>query len=66
MKQFEYKLLERQPPGIFNKKNTLQNLETELNELGKQGWEIVNVARGGLFSAGSNSGVIILKREIQA
>lgn len=40
------------------------NFETELNELGKNGWEVVNAVEGKFFKATANTIAIILKKEI--
>ncbi len=44
MKKFEYKTLEIDPEGKWIKRINIESsdLETHLNELGNDGWELVN------------------------
>ncbi len=44
MKQFEYKNIEFEPSGKFIKSIRIDSseLENQLNEIGRNGWELVN------------------------
>lgn len=63
MKRFEYKIVDTQDvksEGLFKGRNR-KDVEAYLNEMGKQGWELVNAdfreLEGGLEFAG------VMKRE---
>ena len=64
MKKFEYKTLPIPTKGWMKYKQDFETLIVQLNELGKQGWE-VTVAMSNLYSSGNyTANIIILKREI--
>ncbi|MDF2510591.1 MAG: hypothetical protein K0S04_457 [Herbinix sp.] len=42
MEQFEYKTLYTDAKGVFGGKVDQYSFQNELNELGSQGWELVN------------------------
>ena len=64
MKKFEYKTLPIPTKGWMKYKQDFEALIIQLNELGKQGWE-VTVAMTNLYSSGNyTANIIILKREI--
>lgn len=65
MKRYEYKLLD--VPTKFSwsgGKVNLQDLATKLNELGKQGWEVVNTTDTNMTHGASRGLVVILKRDL--
>jgi hypothetical protein len=39
---YEYKVMEVKPEGNWGKLPTLENIETQLNVLAREGWELVN------------------------
>ncbi|QQK08802.1 DUF4177 domain-containing protein [Miniphocaeibacter halophilus] len=41
MKKFEYKLMKTDAKGILGGKVNVEELEYELNQLGQQGWELM-------------------------
>ncbi len=66
MKKFEYKLLDVVAKGwFFGGKVDIQELTNKLNELGREGWEVVSSADLNMHDGASRSMVVILKREIQ-
>ncbi|MFN0083509.1 MAG: DUF4177 domain-containing protein [Ferruginibacter sp.] len=64
MKKFEYRILTVPTKGWMKYRQDFDKLLVELNELGKQGWEITT-ALPNMYQTGSYStNIIILKREI--
>lgn len=64
MKKFEYQLLEStNGKGIFSGID-FQELTNRLNELGRQGWEVVSVLDTALTSTYTQCHLITLKREL--
>jgi len=64
MEKFEYKTLFTDAKGVFGGKVDQDDFQFELNELGKQGWELVNTFPAAQ-SYGSTRWVIsIFKRKI--
>lgn len=43
MKRFEYKTIEIKPKGSWSSKFDFVEIDKTLNELGRQGWELVAV-----------------------
>ncbi len=65
MDQFEYKTLFTDAKGAFGGKVDKNEFQNELNELGLQGWELVNTVAAAQ-SYGSTRWIIsIFKRKIQ-
>jgi hypothetical protein len=65
MDQFEYKTLFTDAKGAFGGKVDKHEFQNELNELGLQGWELVNTVAAAQ-SYGSTRWIIsIFKRKIQ-
>ncbi|KXG08658.1 hypothetical protein AT864_03075 [Anoxybacillus sp. P3H1B] len=65
MKKFEYKIVRYKiEKGLFDKEPDPDNI---LNEMGAQGWELVNVITNGLggVSGASDTLYFIFKREKQ-
>ena len=64
MEQFEYKTLYTDAKGVFGGKVDQYSFQNELNELGSQGWELVNSVATAQ-SYGSTRWIIsIFKRKI--
>lgn len=64
MKKFEYDVLDVPTEGWFGGKVDFEELSTKLNELGKQGWEVVSTTDTNMWRGASRGLIIILKREI--
>ncbi|QHQ62000.1 DUF4177 domain-containing protein [Anaerocolumna sedimenticola] len=65
MEKFEYKTLFTDAKGVFGGKVDQYSFQNELNELGSQGWELVNTVAAAQ-SYGSTRWIIsIFKRKIQ-
>ncbi len=65
MEKFEYKTLFTDAKGVLGGKVDQDGLENELNELGLQGWELVNTVAAAQ-SYGSTRWIIsIFKRKMQ-
>lgn len=48
MKRFEYKTIEIKPTGTWELKVDIAEIDKTLNEMGKQGWELVAVESWGM------------------
>ena len=59
MKKFEYKVLEIKPKSAWTLKTDYVDLNDTLNELGKQGWELVSSYPNAEYSL-----IVILKKEL--
>ena len=65
MDQFEYKTLFTDAKGVLGGKVDEFTFQSELNELGRQGWELVNTVAAAQ-SYGSTRWIIsIFKRQLQ-
>ncbi len=65
MEKFEYKTLITDAKGVFGGKVNPYEFQNELNELGSQGWELVNTVASAQ-SYGSTRWIIsIFKRKVQ-
>jgi Domain of unknown function (DUF4177) len=65
MKNFEYKVLDVPAYGFwYGGKIDHQELSTKLNELGRQGWEVVSSGVTNMWGGASRGVYIVLKREI--
>jgi len=64
MKRFEYKVLDIPTTGWFGGKVDYQALADKLNEVGRQGWEVITMGSPNKYDNGSRNVIIILKREI--
>jgi hypothetical protein len=63
MNKFEYKVLDVPSKGMwFGGKIDHQELSDKLNELGKQGWEVVSMSNTNMYNNASRGLIIILKR----
>jgi Domain of unknown function (DUF4177) len=63
VKQFEYKVLSLYPKTMWNTKVDPQQLAEKLNQLGAEGWEVVNSVDMETRHS-IKEPVLILKREI--
>jgi Domain of unknown function (DUF4177) len=63
MKQFEYKIYRIARQSIWHNKIDYESVEKELNDLGKQGWEVVNGTNSNMYENKFTGVIIILKRE---
>lgn len=63
MKRFEYRVLDVATGGFLGGKVDAQELTDTLNELGREGWEVVSAVDTDFYGGGSKSLTIILKRE---
>ena len=65
MKQFEYKTLNLETNGKWYKQAKMNSseLEVQLNDMGKNGWEIVN-SMDHSREGNTVDGIILYKREI--
>lgn len=64
--KYEYKTLTLQAEGLFGGKVNNQDLEEQLNQLGEEGWELVN-SLASTVSYGKIGYIIsIFKRAIQS
>lgn len=63
MKQFEYKVLNVSDQGFWSTKIDHQELADKLNELGRQGWELISGMDTNRYDGSSKELVLILKRE---
>jgi len=64
MKKFEYKILETTSKGFWGIRIDYEELNHQLNELGRAGWEVVTQGADGMHTASKKAVIIILKREI--
>lgn len=63
MKKYEYKTLTIEAEGVFGGKVNSRKLESELNDLGTQGWELVNTFTSNIANGKTAYVVSVLKRE---
>ncbi len=65
MKHFEYQLLDVPVDKSFwGGKIDVQALTDKLNELGREGWELVSTVDTELYGGGSRGLLVMLKREL--
>lgn len=64
MQRFEYKVLDVSARGWWKRDIDHQELADKLNELGREGWEVVSCTDINTYEGASRSVVIILKRLI--
>ena len=67
MKKFEYKTISIPTKGWMKDKHDIEALDAQLNELGKQGWELA-VSMNNIYISNSYvvGNLIVLKREINS
>ena len=67
MKKFEYKSISLtiDVSWLSGKVKDFAQIDTELNQMGNDGWEIVNFSLGNAVTGDINTVLIIMKREIQ-
>lgn len=64
MQQFEYKVLDIATRGWWSGKINFQELASKLNELGREGWEVVSSSDINKWEGASRSVIVILKRPL--
>ncbi len=65
MEKFEYKTLFSDAKGVFGGKVDQLTFQNELNELGSQGWELVNTVATAQSYGSTRWLISIFKRRIQ-
>lgn len=66
MKNFEYKSVAiNVDTSLSGKVRNFEGVENELNELGSQGWEVINFSVGDPWSGNGKSIFVIAKRGIE-
>lgn len=65
MKRFEYRVLELKTDSIWDPFVKNETLISALNELGREGWEVIN-GFGSATSQAMQHPIILLKRDISA
>ena len=63
MKQFEYRILDVIAGGFWGGKIDAQELTDKLNELGREGWEVVSTVDLNRYEGGTKGLLVMLKRE---
>jgi hypothetical protein len=64
-KKFEYKTLAtKEERGFWSSKMDTAALETHLNKLGFEGWELVSVVETNRYEGSTNEIIFVFKREI--
>ncbi|AQG78141.1 DUF4177 domain-containing protein [Spirosoma montaniterrae] len=64
MKRFEYRIIDITAKGWLGGKVDAQDLTDKLNEMGREGWEVVSVVDTEVYGGGSRGLLVTLKREI--
>ena len=64
MNKFEYTAIEIPTKGWFGYKIDFETLTTQLNDLGRKGWEVVTLSNTNLHQGSSKGMLIILKRAL--
>lgn len=64
MKKFEYRVLDVTAGGFWGGKIDGQELTNKLNELGREGWEVISATDTDIYGGGTKGLIIVLKREI--
>lgn len=62
---FEYKIIKANDEGWFRTKFDWAEVQSTLNRLGKEGWELVNTIDVNAYNGGSQEIVFVLKRRIE-
>lgn len=63
MKNWEYKVIEFDPKGVFGGLLELDEVEKTLNELGSQGWEVISTITTNEGAGRTKKVIYTLKRE---
>jgi hypothetical protein len=64
MKKFEYRILDVAAGGFWGGKIDAQELTNKLNELGREGWEVISATDTDIYGGGTKGLIIVLKREL--
>jgi hypothetical protein len=62
--RWEYEVLKLEPGGVLGGKVDVDELKSYLNQLGQQGWELVNSFETNILRGRSREVILILKRPI--
>lgn len=66
MKKFEYRILDVAAGGFWGGKIDGQELTDKLNELGREGWELISTVDLNRYEGGTKGILVMLKRELMA
>ncbi|QKZ15006.1 DUF4177 domain-containing protein [Spirosoma sp. KUDC1026] len=64
MRKFEHRILHVTPDSFWSIKIDAQELTDTLNELGRQGWEVVSAVDTDISGTGVKALMFVLKREL--
>jgi hypothetical protein len=64
MRKFEHRILHVTPGSVWSIKIDAQELTDTLNELGRQGWEVVSAVDTDISGTGVKALMFVLKREL--
>ena len=65
MVKFEYKILEIPVGGFWGGRINTQEVADKLNELGRQGWDVISSVDTNMWRGASRNLIVILKRIIE-
>ena len=65
MNNYEYKLLNTAAKGLMGGKVDLQSMSVELNQLGQDGWELIEIISSNQDFGSTRYIISVFKREIQ-
>lgn len=63
MKKYEYKVIKTTEEGFWDPKVDEKNVETEMNKLGAEGWELTSVIDTNNYQGKTKEIVLFFKRE---
>ena len=63
MKKYEYKVIKTTEDGFWDPKVDEKDVETELNKLGSEGWELTSVIDTNTYQGKTKEIVLFFKRE---
>ncbi|MCD8538572.1 MAG: DUF4177 domain-containing protein [Leadbetterella sp.] len=63
MKKYEYKIFKTKPEGFWGTKVESEKLETEINKLGSEGWELVSTMDTNAGYGATQEIILFFKRE---
>lgn len=64
MRTFEHRILHITPDSIWSVKIDVQALTDTLNQLGREGWEVVSAVDTDISGTGVKALMFVLKREL--
>lgn len=62
MPKFEYKVIEFKPGGFWGTKLDAVDIETQLNKMGEEGWELLNSLDTNEYNGATKKLLFIFKR----